>query len=91
MKTTTKTTYETELQTFTTILSGLLASGHYTEPPTDCEEGLIRVDLGKDWSEEFADDPAVQRRFVPNVLFAAELLWKDARHLVSETLEAEAK
>jgi hypothetical protein len=83
-------TYAAELQAFALILSGLCASGHYTEPPTECEEGLIHVDLGEDWADNYADDPAVQRRYAPNVLFAAETLWKDSRKFIRETLKAEA-
>ena len=57
---------ETRLLAASKIMSGLLASGHYTFPPernNDDEPRIIRWDAGKDWK---ALD--LNRRFVTNAV-----------------------
>jgi len=70
-----------DLLAFSSILAGLLASGHFTRPPDDDsdEPKLIRVDYGKEWKEDCAGDPLVYRRHVPFAIEAAEELFTAAR------------
>lgn len=43
------------LKVATSILQGLLASGHYTRPENDVESvGILRVDNGEDWKGIYA-------------------------------------
>ena len=75
----------TDLLAFSSILGGLLASGHYTEPLEADEDGqidgtgLICDDYGKDWKEYHADDPSISGRFVPVAIQVAQRLLRMAK------------
>ncbi len=82
-----------DLLAFSSILGGLLASGHYTEPLEADEDesidgtGLICDDYGKDWREYQADDPKITGRYIPVALQTAEILLNMAKR----NLEANVK
>ena len=81
----------TDLLAFSSILGGLLASGHYTEQVEADEDGhnnagLICDDYGKNWEEYQADDPFIFGRFVPVAIQTAETLLR----LAKRNLEANA-
>lgn len=83
----------TDLLAFSSILGGLLASGHFTEQLEPDEDGhiettgLIYDDYGKDWKDYQADDPTITGRFVPVAVQTAEILLRIAKR----NLEANAK
>ena len=74
------TTNESNLNAFASILSGLLASGHFTRPPNheNSESTMTRVDYGDDWAADCEGDPSVYRRDVPCAFVAAEELYAAA-------------
>lgn len=78
-----------DLLAFSSILGGLLASGHFTRPPDDDsdESELIRVDYGKEWREDRAGDSLVYRRHVPCAIEAAEELFTAARSFCKANAE----
>lgn len=77
----------TDLLAFSSILGGLLASGHYTEKVAadeygDVPHGLLTDDYGKNWREDMSHYPGVTRRYMPVALQTAEMLWKDMKHII---------
>ena len=76
-----------DLLAFSSILGGLLASGHYTEKPEaddygDIPHGLLTDDYGKEWREDTEGDPRITRRYMPVALQTAEMLWKDMNQII---------
>ncbi len=84
----------TDLLAFSSILGGLLASGHYTERPKFYEDGqsestgLICDDYGEEWREYQADDPTITGRFVPLAMQTAEMLLRLAKRNLEANDEA---
>ena len=77
----------TDLLACSSILGGLLASGHYTEKPEaddygDIPHGLLTDDYGKEWREDTEGDPRITRRYMPVALQTAEMLWKDMKQII---------
>lgn len=77
----------TDLLAFSSILGGLLASGHYTEKPEadeygDIPHGLLTDDYGKEWRIDTEYDPRITRRYMPVALQTAEMLWKDMKQII---------
>lgn len=75
----------TDLLAFSSILGGLLASGHYTEKVEADEyvpHGLLTEDYGKEWREDTEYDPRITRRYMPVALQTAEMLWKDMKQII---------
>jgi hypothetical protein len=86
MNTTTITSTETstDLLAISTILGGLLASGHFTtKADEDDNGGLIRSDMGKDWKKDQAGDPSIYCRRAPEAWFAALELFEAAKDYCS--------
>jgi hypothetical protein len=85
---------ESELLAFSTILAGLLASGHFTHstnPETyDCEQpepGLKRFNYGEDWKEAAAEWPDVYTRHTPHAFETAVELYKASRQYIIRTTQ----
>jgi len=81
MKQTTPQTTESDakLLAFSTILGGLLASGHFSIIiDDDGTPDLVRIDYGENWEE---CRPHISRRFYAEVLFVANELYQESiRH-----------
>jgi hypothetical protein len=71
-----------------TILGGLLASGHYSCPDDNTDDrimhwfGLITTDFGPDWAEESPYDPSFRQRVMPKALMAAFTLLRWTREVI---------
>jgi hypothetical protein len=77
----------TDLLAFSSILGGLLASGHYTEKVEadeygDIPDGLLTDDCGKEWRDDAEYDPRITRRYMPVALRTATILWKDMKQIM---------
>lgn len=73
---------DANLLAFATILSGLLASGHYTDRAGDSgmeEPDLTRFDYGEKWREAIEPEWFVSCRFHPTAIDSALELFKTAK------------
>ena len=66
------------------IMSGLLASGHFTYDTEYKDEPKLRsYDFGKHWEEEYEDDPFVYKQEMPEALLVAYSLYCGLKHVCS--------
>jgi benzoyl-CoA reductase/2-hydroxyglutaryl-CoA dehydratase subunit BcrC/BadD/HgdB len=62
------------------IISGLLASGHFTyDTEFQDEEFFKRHDFGENWREDHKGHPLIYTRHVPEVLLEAVRLYRAAK------------
>ena len=71
---------KTQLIAMSNIISGLLASGHYTDKDAHHDDTIIKIDYDLNWEEIYQDSPEVLRRHMPQVIIDAY----DLYHMASE-------
>lgn len=80
------TSQQSDLLAFSSILGGLLASGHFTRPEQgDSKPSVIRENFDTDWRESFPNDPLVYQQWSPRVLQVAEELFEATKAFTYET------